>query len=168
MGAVMSLPLLSFFALPAFTSYGTSVNILFFTLNWYILLLTHPPLQVEVIGIALVQVLFFLLPGLIFLLFDLGVPSVAVLIKSQGNLALPGRSGKRRIAKIAAWSTFNVLLGGSLLAGIEVLLKDFFHVRSALSLSKTMPMPWAMLKSVALLLVIRGVSPSLQLNMSSN
>jgi hypothetical protein len=36
MGAALSLPLLSFFALPAFTSYGTSMNILFFTLNWYV------------------------------------------------------------------------------------------------------------------------------------
>jgi hypothetical protein len=157
MGAAVSLPLLSFFALPALTSYGTSVNLLFFTLNWYILLLTHPPLQVELIGIALVQLLLYLLPALVFLLFDTGLPSVAVQIKSHGELALPGRKGRKQVAKIAAWSVFNVVLGAGLLGGIETLAK-FLHVRTALSLSKTMPMPWAIMKSVALLLIIRGVS----------
>jgi len=49
-----------------------------------------------------------------------------------------------------------VLLSGALLGGLELLLARVLHVRSALSLSKTMPMPWAMAKSVALLLVIRG------------
>jgi hypothetical protein len=94
----------------------------------------------------------------VFLLFDTGVPSVAVLIKSQGELALPGRAGRIRVAKIAGWSIFNVLLGAGLLGGLELLLSKVLHVRSALSLSKTMPMPWAMAKSVAVLLVIRGVS----------
>jgi hypothetical protein len=105
-----------------------------------------------------VQLLLYVLPALVFLIFDAGVPSVAVLIKSQGELALPGRAGRIRVAKIAGWSIFNVLLGAGLLGGLELLLAKVLHVRSALSLSKTMPMPLAMAKSVAFLLVTRGVS----------
>jgi hypothetical protein len=161
MGAAISLPLLSFFALPAFTSYGTSMNLLFFTLNWYILLLTHPPLQVEIIGISLVQFLLYLLPGLLFLGLDAGVPSLAAAVKTQGDLSLPIRGGKgarKRVAKIVGWSIFNVALGVALLGGLETLLTKVLLTRHALSLSKTMPMPYAILKSVALLLAIRGVS----------
>ncbi|KAE9981898.1 hypothetical protein EG328_011354 [Venturia inaequalis] len=159
MGAAISLPLLSFFALPAFTSYGTSMNLLFFTLNWYILLLTHPPLQVEIIGISLVQFLLYLLPGLLFLGLDAGVPSVASAVKTQGHLSLPVRGGKgarKRVAKVVGWSIFNVALGVALLGGLETVLTKVLLTRHALSLSKTMPMPYAILKSVALLLAIRG------------
>lgn len=160
MGAAISLPLLSFFALPAFTSYGTSMNLLFFTLNWYILLLTHPPLQVEIIGISLVQLLLYLLPGLLFLGLDAGVPSLASAVKTQGDLSLPvrgGRGARKRVAKIVGWSVFNVALGVAVLGGLETLLTKVLLTRHALSLSKTMPMPYAILKSVALLLAIRGV-----------
>ncbi|QDS72566.1 hypothetical protein FKW77_000760 [Venturia effusa] len=159
MGAAISLPLLSFFALPAFTSYGTSMNLLFFTLNWYILLLTHPPLQVEIIGIAVVKFLLYLLPGLLFLGLDAGVPSLASAVKTQGDFSLPvrgGRGAKNRVAKIVGWSVFNVALGIALLGSLETFLTKVLLMRHALSLSKTMPMPYAILKSVALLLAIRG------------
>jgi hypothetical protein len=158
MGAAISLPFLSFFALPALTSYGTSVNLLFFTLNWYILLLTNPPLSVEIIGIGVVQLLCFLIPALLFLTFDTGLPSLAGAIKTQGNIALAGRSGSRRVGKVVAWSIFNVVLGVALQAGLELLLTKVLRMRTTLSLSKSMPMPWSIAKQVVVLLLARGVS----------
>ena len=157
MGAAISLPFLSFFALPALTSYTTSLNLLFFTLNWYILLLTHPPLSVEIIGLTLVQLLCFVLPGLLFLGLDVGLPSLAGAVKTQGEFALPGRLGGRKVGKIAAWSVANVVLGVALLAGIETLLTKALGWRTALSLSKSMPMPWSIAKQVVVLLIARGV-----------
>jgi hypothetical protein len=158
MGAAVSLPFLSFFALPALTSYGTSINLLFFTLNWYILLLTHPPISVEIIGIGVVQLLCFVIPGLLFLAFDTGLPSLAGAIKTQGDIALAGRLGRKRAGKIAAWSIFNVVLGVALQAGLELFLTKVLRVRTALSLSKRMPMPWSIAKQVGFLLLSRGVS----------
>jgi hypothetical protein len=158
MGAAISIPFLSVFALPAVASYSTSINLLFFTLNWYILLLTHPPLSVEIIGISVVQLLCYILPGLLFLAFDTGVPSAAGAIKTQGDIALAGRHGRKRISKIAAWSIANVILGVALQAGLELLLSKVFKVQTALSLSKTMPMPWKIAKQVVFLLLARGVS----------
>lgn len=158
MGAAISIPFLSVFALPAIASYSTSINLLFFTLNWYILLLTHPPLSVEIIGISVVQQLCYILPGLLFLAFDIGVPSAAGAIKTQGDIALAGRHGRKKVARIAAWSVGNVVLGVVVMAGIEVLLEKVVGARTALSLSKTMPMPWKIAKQVVFLLVARGVS----------
>lgn len=158
MGAAVSIPFLSFFALPALTSYGTSVNLLFFTLNWYILLLTHPPLSVEVIGIGVIQLLCYVVPGLLFLLFDTAFPSLSGAVKTHGDVALPGRYGRRRVAKMAAWSILNVALGVALQAGLELLLTKVLRVRTSLNLSKTMPMPWSIAKQVVFLLMSRGVS----------
>jgi hypothetical protein len=160
MGAAVSLPFLSFFALPALTSYTTSLNLLFFTLNWYILLLTHPPLSVEIIGLTLVQLLCYILPAALFLAADVGLPSLAAAVKTQGEFALPGRLGGQRVGRVAVWSTVNVLLGVALMGGIDAFLTKVVGWRSALSLSKSMPMPWSIAKQVVFLLFARGVSIS--------
>ena len=157
MGSLVSIPLLSYFALPAFTSYSTSFNLVFFAINWYILLLTHPPLHVELIGIALVRALFYLLPSLVFVAFDALLPTVAVALKAQGNIALPVRHNRKQQAKIAFWAMFNVVLGIALQAGLELLLTRVLHWRSSLSLSKSLPTPYYFAKSVLLIFVSRGV-----------
>jgi len=156
MGSVVSLPILSYFALPAVTSYSTSFNLLLFAINWYILLLTHPPLQVELIGIALVRILFYLLPSLIFLAFDGLLPSLAVALKAQGDLALPRRKNRKKQGQIIFWSIFNLVLSIAIQAGLELLLTKVLLLRSSLSLSKRMPTPYHILKSMAILLVARG------------
>ena len=47
MDALLSLPVLSVLFLPLGTSYGTSLNILFFYLTWSTLLLSHSALKVR-------------------------------------------------------------------------------------------------------------------------
>lgn len=156
MGSLVSIPLLSYFALPALTSSSTSFNLVFFAINWYILLLTHPPLQVELIGIALVRIIFYLLPGLVFFSFDSLLPSLSVALKTQGDLALPKRNNRKQQANIVFWAIFNVALSIALQGGLELLLARVLHFKSSLSLSKSLPTPYYVLKSVALLLFFRG------------
>lgn len=156
MGSIISLPILSYFALPVVTSYSTSFNLLLFAINWYILLLTHPPLQVELIGIVLVRILFYLLPSLTFLVFDGLLPSLAVALKAQGDLALPLRNNRKKQGQIIFWSIFNLALGVAIQAGLELLLTKVLLFRSSLSLSKRMPTPYHIIKSMAILLVARG------------
>jgi hypothetical protein len=163
MGALVSLPLTATLAVPFLSSYTTSLNLLFFTLNWYILLLTNPPLLVEVYGLAIMRLLFFLLPALAFLAFDTGIPSLAQQIKAQGALGLPSRAGRKKTARIVAWALFNTILGVVLQAGLELVFTKGLRMRSLLSLSKQLPMPWTAVQSVALGLALRGVrtcSPS--------
>jgi hypothetical protein len=157
MGALISLPLSTIIAIPLLSSYGTSLNLLFFTLNWYILLLSHPP---ELYGILITRLLFFLLPALLLLAFDAGVPSVAIQIKAHGRRALPLVAGRNRLAQITVTAVANTVFGVGLLIGLEVLSTKVLGWRSLLSLSKQLPFPWSAVKSIAYGLMMRGVSSS--------
>ncbi|TKA32192.1 hypothetical protein B0A49_13471, partial [Cryomyces minteri] len=83
MSSFVSLPLLSFLALPALTSPSTSLNILFFYVIWTTLVLSHSPLNVEVYGSLAIRAIFYILPSLLFLAFDTAFPSLAVGVKAQ-------------------------------------------------------------------------------------
>jgi Fatty acid hydroxylase superfamily len=157
MGAFLSIPLTTTLAIPLLSSYSTSLNILFFTLNWYFLLLTHPPLVVEVYGLVLIRVLFFLLPALGFLAFDTLIPSIAEQIKAQGEYGLPGRLGRKRLSYLVGWSVTNTVMGIALTLGLELLFSRVLMIRSLLSVSKQLPFPWKAVQSVVVGFVLRGV-----------
>lgn len=161
MDALVSLPALSFLVIPAFSSYGTTINFLFFYMTWAVLIKSNPPLQVELLGTLAIRIIFYLLPSLAFLLFDSAAPSVAVNIKEHGDRALPmgeaqgGRKG--RWWKITLVSIFNLLLGIALQVGTELLFTKVLRVRSALKLSTTLPMPWSIAKDLFFSLVLHEV-----------
>ena len=92
-------------------------------------MLSQSPLKVEVVGTLGVRSLFFLVPSLLFLLFDSVIPSLAVGLKTQGASALPTRTGgvqgARRGRSRPKWylvlgvSLFNIALGVAVQAGVE-------------------------------------------------
>ncbi|CAF9935942.1 MAG: hypothetical protein HETSPECPRED_009955 [Heterodermia speciosa] len=145
--AFLSIPALSFLIIPTFSSYSTSLNLLFFYLTWSTLILSNSPLKVEIFGTIAIRVLFYILPSVVFLTFDSAVPKIAVGIKEHGEDALPqgdkpeGR--KSRCWKISLVSASNVLLGIALQVGIEVLFTQILHVRSALKITTSIPLPWS-------------------------
>lgn len=165
MDAFLSIPALSFLIIPTFSSYSTSLNLLFFYLTWSTLILSNSPLKVEIIGTLAVRVLFYVLPSLGFWLFDSALPGLAVSIKEHGDEALPlsaGNAGRKAPWwKIAGVSVGNVLLGVALQAGIEVVFTDVFHIRSALKVTTTIPMPWGIAKDLLRGLLLREVLESL-------
>lgn len=162
MDALLSIPALSFLIIPTFSSYSTSLNLLFFYLTWSTLVLSHSPLKVEVVGTLAVRLLFYVLPSLAFLLFDSALPGLAVGIKEHGDEALPLSAGngarKSRWWRIAGVSIGNVLLGVAVQAGVEVLFTDVFHIRSALKVTTAIPMPWGIAKDLVRGLLLREVS----------
>lgn len=159
--AIASIPALSLLVIPAFSSYGTSINLLFFYMTWAILIRSNDPMQVEFLGTLGVRILFYILPSLGFLFFDSATPSLAVNIKEHGETALPmgeaqgGRKG--RWWKVALVSAGNVLLGVGLQMGIELLFTQVLHLRSLLKISTGVPMPWSILKDLFLGLLLREV-----------
>lgn len=163
---LLGLPLLSAALLPVYSNYSTSLNLLFFYLTWSTLVLSHPPLRVEAFGTLAVRLLFYILPSTLFLLFDTAVPSLAVAIKAQGQIALPGRSGSRGtsgrkgVLKVAGWSIFNILLGIALQLGIDLLATKVLRVKSALKIVTRLPLPWGLAKDIAKGFILRGVSTS--------
>jgi len=84
------------------------------------------------------------------------VPSIAGNMKARGDKQLPIKLGQSRLAAIAAWSTFNVVLSIALQAGIEVLLTQVFQVRSALRVTTTVPLPWSIAKDLLKAFLLRG------------
>lgn len=164
--SLISLPLLSFFALPMLSSYTTSLNLLFFYMTWTTLVMSHSSLQVEFFGTLIIRVLFFLVPSLISLLFDTGLPSVAVSIKAQGDVAMPRRYGKRRLMSIVQWSLLNIVAEVALIAGIDVLLTRVLQFSSVLNIAIRLPLPWKIATDLLKGFVVRGVS--LNFTSSSN
>lgn len=162
MDALFSIPVLSLFLIPALSSYATSLNLIFFYMTWTTLVLSHPPLRVELFGTAAVRIVFFALPSLLFFLFDILTPSAAVVVKAQGESGLPGGKRRRNIRlkelKVAGWALFNLGLGVAAQAAIESLLVRGFGFRSALKVSMRLPLPWEMVKDMLLGLLGREVS----------
>ncbi|KAL2006139.1 hypothetical protein VTN00DRAFT_9793 [Thermoascus crustaceus] len=152
MDAIFSIPLLSFLFIPAFSSYSTSLNLLFFYMTWATLVLSHPPLRVEVFGTAAVRGICFLLPSLLFFLFDILTPSAAVVLKAHGETGLPAGSkrGKKmkKQAKVVGWALLNLALSVLVQGAIEYLLTQVFGAKSALRVSIKLPMPWEIVKDL--------------------
>lgn len=169
MDALLSLPVFGYFLMPSLATYSTSLNVLFFYMvcahrkstskalihpqTWSTLVLSQSPLKVEIFGTLGIRVVFFLVPSLLFLLFDTIIPSLAVNIKRQGASALPTRTGGVQGAKrgggrpewylVLGLSLFNIILGVGIQAGIEFLFTEGFGIRSALKVTTTLPMPWS-------------------------
>lgn len=169
--------------MPSLASYSTSLNLLFFYMvctqsksarvdltvyqTWSTLVLSQPPLKVEVVAILGIRLIFFMIPSLFFLALDSIVPSVSVSFKTQGTHALPTRTGGVRVSRKGAksqWynvvglSLFNLCLGVAIQAGVEFLFTELLQFRSALRVTTTLPMPWSILKDVGRGLVLREVS----------
>jgi hypothetical protein len=157
--------LLSMSALPLlFTSYnswGTSLNLLFFYITWSTLLLSHPPIKVELVGTAVVRVLFYWLPTLLFLAFDVAIPSLSRSIKLQGVRGLGQGSGGRAKAvhrfQVVAWATTNMLLGIAVQGAIEYIFTELLGRKSALRIARVLPMPGELLWDVLRGVLVREV-----------
>ena len=152
MDAILSIPAVTFLAIPILSSYSTSLNLLFFYLTWSTLILSHNPLKVELIATLAVRLLFYLLPSLGFLLFDATLPGLAVNLKEHGEVALAlcdEQGGKKgRWWKVMLVTIGNVLAGVALQTAIEYLFTEVFHIRSALKVTTRLPMPWSIAKNL--------------------
>lgn len=155
--SLIPLPVISLVALPWFTNFSTSLNLLFFYMTWSILVLSYPSTQVEIIGTLLFRTIFFLLPAVFFLGLDLLLPSLSENFKANGKAALPGNLGGRRLARVVGVSVFNLLLGVGLHAGIELLLIKVLRRKSLIKVTTTIPLPWSILIDVLWAMGTRGV-----------
>ncbi|PGH34733.1 hypothetical protein GX50_02412 [[Emmonsia] crescens] len=158
---LLSIPMISYLLIPAMSSYPTSLNLIFFYITWITLVLSSPPLRVEIVGTVAVRVLLYLLPSLLFFIFDMLLPSAAVVIKAQGAAGLPatrrGKRGGKRALKVAAWAVFNLSMGIVLQGLVEVVLTKMLRAKSAIRVVTRLPLPWDVAKDLALGFVGREV-----------
>ncbi|KAF2708804.1 hypothetical protein K504DRAFT_407960 [Pleomassaria siparia CBS 279.74] len=147
------------------SSWSTSLNLVFFSLTWTTIAMTYSPLQLEFFGPLFLRTLLYLLPSAAFLLFDLGVPSLSVEIKAQGEMGLPARQrgGAAKVRRVVGWSVFNVMLAVVIQAGVEWLTTDVLRMRSLLLIKGStwsfnhLPNPWTLAKHAILGLVSRNI-----------
>ncbi|OJD10470.1 hypothetical protein ACJ73_09781 [Blastomyces percursus] len=156
---LVSIPMLSYLLIPAISSYNTSLNIIFFYITWITLVLSSPPLKVEIVGTCAVRLLLYLVPSALFFLFDLLFPSAAVVIKAQAALGLPavkkGKRCRKRALKVASWAVFNLFMSIFLQGLVEVVLTKVLKVKSAIRVAARLPLPWDVVKDLAFGLVGR-------------
>lgn len=162
MGGFLSVPLLSFVLLPSLASYTTTFNILFFYMTWSTLVWSHTPLRVEIWGTAAFRLVFYVVPSVIFFLFDVLTPSAAVVIKAHDEAGLPG--GKKRFKlrlkefKIAVWALGNLSLSIFTQTAIEWFFTRVLHVRSAIKVAVGLPTPWTIGQDIFFAFILREVS----------
>jgi hypothetical protein len=159
--ALVGLPFLSLILIPTTGSWSTTVNFFFFYLTWYTLILSHPPLRVELIGSLAIRVVFYLMPSLAFFAFDYLFPSAAVAAKTQGKSGLPLKNASRttsyRYLRIIGWSAANILLSTIAQFAIEFLLTKVLLYHSALRVTTTLPTPFAIIVDLARGYIVREI-----------
>ncbi|KAI0007096.1 sterol desaturase family protein [Xylariaceae sp. FL0662B] len=155
MDLLLSLPIVSYFAAPMFSSWSTSLNLLFFYMTWTTLVLSHSPLKIELVGTLAVRIVFWLVPSLFFLLFDVLVPSLAESIKLYGAASLPRRNTASLLRQLTL-AIFNLALSSAVQAGISVGATTLLR-RPLFKTSSALPLPWQIFKHIWLLYTAREV-----------
>ena len=156
MDMLLSLPIASFFFAPSLTSWSTSLNLLFFYMTWSTLVLSHGPLKIELAGTLALRTVFWLLPSLVFLLFDTLLPSLSESIKVRGASALPPRDAGV-LGRTLVLALVNLALETGLEAGVSTGLATMLKEKSVFKTSTTFPLPWQMLKHIVFLFTAREV-----------
>ncbi|KAJ8116939.1 hypothetical protein OPT61_g1749 [Boeremia exigua] len=162
---LIPLPIASLLAIPMLSSWSTSLNLIFLSLAWTTLAATYSPLQLELFGPFALRLALYILPSLIFLVFDIGIPSLAVELKAQGQWGIPTnqRGGKAKVRRVVAWSVANVVLCVVLQAAIEFLATDVLMLKSLLLIKGSrwglnhLPNPWTMVKHALIGVLSRNV-----------
>ncbi|RAL10508.1 sterol desaturase family protein [Aspergillus homomorphus CBS 101889] len=161
MHVLIAIPLISLLIVPAWASFGTSVNVIFFYMTWATLVLSHSALRVEIVGTATVRALCYALPSLLFYLFDILTPSAAVLLKAQGEYGLPAGNKKGKIRgkdlKVAAWALFNLALGIAVQGYVEDKLISRFRKLRLVKVTLKLPLPWNLVWQIFCGLVLREI-----------
>ncbi|KAL2756511.1 hypothetical protein ACRALDRAFT_210349 [Sodiomyces alcalophilus JCM 7366] len=157
MDLILSLPIVSYFLAPSVASWSTSLNLIFFYMTWSVLVLSHSALKIELIGLFALRLALWLAPSLLFLAFDTLLPSVAASLKVGGASSLPSaQKNSAQLLRTFALTIFNLALS----AGLEAAVTMFWCYAfggPVFKTSTTLPLPWQLVKHLALLLAGREV-----------
>lgn len=155
MDMLLSLPIASYLFSTSLTSWSTSLNLLFFYMTWSTLVLSHSPLKIEIVSVTALRIAFWLVPSLLFLAFDTLLPSLSESIKYNGASALPPRDAKT-LTRLAGLALSNLALETALEAAISLGLTTVLKT-PVFRTSSTLPLPWQILKHLALLFTAREI-----------
>lgn len=124
-------------------------------MTWASLVFSYSALRIELVGTLVLRLVLWLLPTLFFLLFDVGLPSLAEAIKHYGATSLPRRDAVPLLKKLLL-ALGNLVLFTAVQALLSVAAAKLFK-GPLFTTSTTLPLPWQIVKHVALLFAAREV-----------
>ena len=127
------------------------MNLLFFYATWSTLVLAYDSAAIHASALLGVRIILWLIPSLIFLLFDTLLPSLSSAIKFPVAASPP-----RRPLRLLGLAVGNMLL----VTGVEAVLSyTFYHGmgKPIFRTSTTLPLPWHLLKHILILLTSREI-----------
>ncbi|EAA33190.1 hypothetical protein GE21DRAFT_5505 [Neurospora crassa] len=149
MASLLNLPFVSYFLPSSMTAWSTSLNLLFFYMTWTTLVLSQSPFKLEILGTLGIRLVFWLLPSLVFLLFDTLCPGISVSLKYKGAVDLQDRN-VRTHARLLGLGFLNLLTSTAVQALISLGVSTLFGV-PVFRTTTTLPLPWQMAKHIAIL-----------------
>ncbi|KAI1819271.1 sterol desaturase family [Xylaria intraflava] len=155
MDFLLSLPVFSYVATPMLNSWSASLNFLFFYITWATLVFTHSPLKIELVGTLAVRIVFWLVPSILFLLFDALLPGLVQSIKLFGSVSTAPRSVPAQ-AKQTLLAIVNLALLTALQAAISTAVTSLLR-RPPFKTSIALPLPWPLIKHIFALYAAREV-----------
>jgi len=149
--------LMGYFGLPALfgsTYFASSLNVLFFYMTWMTLVMSHPPLGIELLGSLVVRIIFYWMPTLLFILLELGMPG------TSGDLKT--RRGKRITADVLLSVGLITVMNQVIATGIQGLVYTLFTYiftpkYPLFNIATTLPMPWNIVKHTLMVLSLREI-----------
>jgi Fatty acid hydroxylase superfamily len=133
---------------------ASSLNLMFFWLTWTTLIMSQPPLRVELLGSFTIRVIFYWIPALVFMLFEAGMPGLS------GDLKI--RGGRPVVGKQKFWVALNGLMNQAIATGIQgvvqfIYAKLLMHKEPVFNIGTTLPFPWQIGKEILLILMLREI-----------
>ncbi|KAL4905986.1 hypothetical protein BDW74DRAFT_177677 [Aspergillus multicolor] len=143
--------------LPLVSYYSTRLNVLIFNIAWATLYTAHTALWLEIWGTLLVRLVFYFLPSIIFFIFDVAAPGVAVWCKEYGEAGLPTGSKrswpKKKEAIIVGCAVGNFALGLVVQYFLERFLTRTW--RPAVTATLVVPSLWTLTRQLFFGFVLR-------------
>ena len=136
------------------TYVASSLNLLFFYLTWATLVMSQPPLRIELLGSLAIRILFYWIPTLLFTAFDGLMPGLSSDLKT--------RRGQRVHARDIFWvgmnGLMNQLIATAIQGAIQFIYAQLLMRKSPVfNIGTTLPLPWNIVSDILSILAIREV-----------
>ena len=133
---------------------ASSLNLLFFYLTWTTLVMSQPPIRVELLGSFAMRVIFYWIPTLLFTAFDGLMPGVSCSLKIRRGRYVPWKD--------VFWVGMNGLMNQIIATAIQGLVQFTYaqllmKKSPVFNIGTTLPMPWNIVKDIFVVLCAREV-----------
>jgi len=131
---------------------ASSLNLLAFYVVWATLILSQPPLRIELLGSFAIRIIFYWIPTLLFTLFDTLMPGLSSDLKTRRGQHVPWKD--------KLWIGANGMMNQVIATGIQGVIQFVYaqllmKKTPVFNAGTTLPFPWKVATDIILLLSTR-------------